>query len=83
MQASYHQAADVAKANDQTGLAFGSLLTRACQEIALGVYGTAVLTPLRVALRGPCGSFPTINDQHVAMLLTWPWWCEDTMPLPL
>ncbi len=43
--ASYHQAADVAKANDQTGLASGSLLMRARQEINLGVYDTAAPTP--------------------------------------
>ncbi len=73
-QASYHQAADVAKANNQTGLASGSSLTQACQEIALGVYGTAVPTPTQVALWGPCGSFPTIDYQRVAMMLTWPWW---------
>jgi hypothetical protein len=52
-QASYHQAADVAKADDQTGLASGSSPTRARQEIALGVYGTAVPTPPQVALWGP------------------------------
>ncbi len=51
--ASYHQAADVAKADDQTGLAFSSLLTQARQEITLGVYGTAVSTPSQVALWGP------------------------------
>ncbi len=64
----------MAKADDQTGLASGSLLTWARQEIALGVYGTAVPTPPRVALRGPCGSFPAIDDPCVAMILTWPWW---------
>jgi hypothetical protein len=64
----------VAKADDQTGLASGSLPTRAHQGIALGVYGTAVPTPLQVALWGPCGSFPAVNDQIVAMMLTWPWW---------
>ncbi len=73
MQASYHQAADVAKADDQTGLAPGSLPMRACQEIALGVYGTAVPTPLQVALWGPRGSFIALNDRHAAMMLTWPW----------
>ncbi len=73
-QASYHQAADVAKANNQTGLTSGSLPTWAHQGIALGVYGTAVPTLPRVALWGPCGSFLAINDQHVAMMLTWPWW---------
>ncbi len=54
--ASYHQA-DVAKVDNQTGLASGSSLTRVRQEIAFGVYGTAVPTPLQVALRGPCGAF--------------------------
>ncbi len=78
--ASYHQAADVVKADNQTGLASGSLLTRACQEIALVVYGTAVPTPPQVALQGPCGAFPAIDDQHVAMMLTWPWWSlEDSL----
>jgi hypothetical protein len=64
----------MAKVDDQTGLASGSLLTQARQEIALGVYGTAVPTPPQVALWGPCGSFPAINDWGVAMMLTWPWW---------
>jgi hypothetical protein len=43
--ASYHQEADVAKVNDQTGLASGSSPMRAHQGIPLGVYGTAVSTP--------------------------------------
>jgi hypothetical protein len=60
----------VAEANDQTGLASGSLLMRARQEIALGVYGTAVPTPQQVALRGPCGSFLAVDDCRVAMMLT-------------
>jgi hypothetical protein len=64
----------VAKANDQTGLASGSLLMQARQEIALGVYGTAVPTLPQVALWISCGSFPAINDRHVVMMLTWPWW---------
>ncbi len=64
----------MAKADDQTGLASGSLPTRARQEIALGVYGTAVPTLLRVALWGPCGSFTAIDDRRAAMMLTWPWW---------
>jgi hypothetical protein len=64
----------VAEADNQTGLASGSSLTRARQENALGVYGTAVPTPPRVALRGPCGSFPAVDDWHVVMILTWPWW---------
>ncbi len=74
MQASYHQAADVAKANNQTGLASGSLPTQARQEIALGVYDTVVPTPPRVAIRGPRGSFIAVNDWRAAMMLTWPWW---------
>jgi hypothetical protein len=52
-QASYHQAADVAEADNQTGLASGSLPTQAHQEIARGFYGTAVPTLPRVALRSP------------------------------
>jgi hypothetical protein len=64
----------VAKANDQTGLASGSLPTRARQEIALGVHGTTVPTPLEVALWGPRGSFITVDDQRAAMMLTWSWW---------
>jgi hypothetical protein len=64
----------VAKADDQTGLASGSLPTRAHQEIALGVYSTAVPTLPRVPLWGPCGSFTTVDDWHAAMMLTWPWW---------
>ena len=51
-QASYHRAADVAKANNHTGLTSGSSLTRARQDIALGVYGTKVPTPPRVMLWG-------------------------------
>jgi hypothetical protein len=53
VKASYHQAADVAEADDQTGLASGSSPTRARQEIALGVYGIAVPTPPRVAIWCP------------------------------
>ena len=64
----------MAKANNQTGLASGSSPTRARQEIALGVYGTAVSTPPRVALRGPRGSFIAVDDRLAAMMLTWPWW---------
>jgi hypothetical protein len=74
LQASYHQAADVAKADDQSGLASGSSPTRARQEIALGVYGTAVPTPLQVALWGPHGSLFAADDQCAAMMLTWPCW---------
>ncbi len=72
--ASYNQADDVAEANSQTGLASSSSPTWVHQGIALGVYGTAVPTPPWVALWGPCGEFPTIDDRHVAMMLTWPWW---------
>ncbi len=64
----------MAKADDQTGLVFGSLPMWACQEIALGVYGTAVPTPPQVALWGPNGSFIAVNDWHAAMMPTWPWW---------
>ncbi len=64
----------MAKADNQTGLASGSSLAWARQGIAFGVYGTAVPTSPRVALQGPCGSFPAVNDPHVAMMLTWPWW---------
>ena len=60
----------MAVADDQTGLASGSLLTWARQEIALGVYGTAVPTLPRVAFWGPCGSFPVVDDQRVATMLT-------------
>ncbi len=64
----------MAKADNQTGLASGSLPTQARQEIALGVYGTKVPTPPRVALGGPCGSFIAVDDWRAAMMLTWPWW---------
>jgi hypothetical protein len=67
----------VAEADDQTGLASGSLLMRARQEITLGVYGTAVPTPPQVALRGPCGSFSAVDDWLVTMMLTWPWWSQE------
>jgi hypothetical protein len=73
-QASYHQAADVDEADDQTGLASSSLLAWAHQGIALGVYSTAVPTPPRVALWGPCGSFSAVDDWCVVMMLTWLWW---------
>ncbi len=73
-QASYHRAADVAEADDQTGLASGSSPTWACQEIARGVYSTAVPTPPRVALQGLWRPFPAVNDWCVLMTLTWPWW---------
>ncbi len=63
----------MAKADDQTGLASGQSPLRAHQEIALGVYGTAVLTLPRVALWGPCGSLTAVNDRRAAMMLTWPW----------
>ncbi len=62
------------ESDGQTGLASGSSLTRACQEIALEVYGTAAPTPPRVVLKGPCGAFPAVDDWHAAMMLTWPWW---------
>ncbi len=64
----------MAKADDQTGLASSSSPMRARQEIALGVYGTAVPTPPRVALRGPCGSFIAVDDRRAAMMLNGPWW---------
>ncbi len=38
---------------------------------------TAVPTPPQIALRGFCGSFPAVDDQHVAMMLTWPWWSQE------
>ena len=63
----------MAEADDQTWLASSSLPTRACQEIALGVHGTAVPTPPQVALQGPRGS-NAVDDQRAAMMLTWPWW---------
>jgi hypothetical protein len=31
-------------------------------------------TPLRVALRGPCGQYHLVNGQGGATALTWPWW---------
>ncbi len=64
----------MAEADNQTGLASGSSPTRACQEIALGVHGTAVPTPPQVALWGPRGSFTVVDDWRAAMMLTWPWW---------
>ncbi len=69
----------MAKAGDQTGLASGSLPTRARQKIALGVHGTAVPTPLLVALRGPRRSFTAVDDWCAAMMLTWPWWSLKRM----
>jgi hypothetical protein len=69
----------VVKADDQTGLASSSLPMRAHQEITLGVYGTAVPTPLRVALQGPHGSFITVDDQRAVMMLTWPCWSLEDL----
>ena len=73
-QLAYHQAADVAKADNQTWLTSGSVLMRAHQEIALGVYGLAGPTPPWFALQGPWEAFPTLDERHVVMTLTWPWW---------
>ncbi len=67
----------MAKANDQTRLASGSSPTQVRQEIALGVYGTAVPTLPRVALLSPRGSFIAVNDRCAAMMLTWPWWSVE------
>ena len=64
----------MAKANDQTGLASGSALTRMHQEIALGVYSLVGPSPSQVALQGPLEAFLTVNKHCVAMMLTWPWW---------
>ncbi len=64
----------MAKADNQIGLASGSSPTRACREIALGVYGTTVPTPPQVALRGPRGSFIAVDDRRAAIMLNWPWW---------
>ncbi len=64
----------MAKAEGHTGLASGSLPTWVRQEIALGVYDTVVQTLPQVALWGPCEAFPAVDDWHVAMMLTWPWW---------
>jgi hypothetical protein len=70
----------VAEANNQTGLASGSLLTQARQKIALGVCGTAMPTPPQVALWSSCGSFPIVDDWPVAMMLTWHCWSlEDSL----
>jgi hypothetical protein len=74
VQASYHHAADVAEADNQTGLASGSFPMWACQDIARGVYGNAVPTPPQVALQGPWRPFPAINDRRVLMTLSWLWW---------
>ncbi len=63
----------MAEADNQTGLASGSLPMWARQEI-VGVYGTAVPTLPQVTLRGPRGSFIAINDRRAGMMLTWPWW---------
>ncbi len=79
--ASYHQAADVAKANGQTGLASGSALTWAHWEIALGVYCLMGPTPPRVTLWSPWRVFPAVNEQRVAMTLAWPWWSLEGLIL--
>jgi hypothetical protein len=61
-------------ANYQTRLPFCLVLVRPHQEIALGVYGLVGPPPQQVTLRGPLGAFPAVNNWHVAMMLTWPWW---------
>jgi len=66
--------ADVGESDGQAGLPFGTALSRAHRDIALGVYRLARATPPRVALRGPLGRFPRVDDQRVLKTLTWPWW---------
>ncbi len=73
--ASYHQAADVGKADDQTGIASGSSPPRTCQEIALGLYCTAFPTWLRVPLHGPLRGIEGLNSKcpRPTTLLYAPW----------
>jgi hypothetical protein len=72
-QLAYHQVADVANVDNQTGLASGSALMRAHQEIALGLCGLTGPTLLQVALWGSWGVFSAVNEQCVVMTLTWTW----------
>ncbi len=75
--------ADVGESNGQAGLPFGAALARAHWGIALGVYGLARATPLRVALWGPLGQFPRVDDRRVVKTLTWPWWSLESLLLRL
>ena len=63
-----------AKPTVSLGSLFGAALVCAHQGIALGVYGLACATPPQVALWGPLGKFPHVDDRRVAKMLTWPWW---------
>ncbi len=66
--------ADVGKSDGQAGLPFGAALARVHRGIALGVYGLARATPPRVALWGPLGQYPRVDDRRAVKTLTWPWW---------
>ncbi len=52
----------------------GSLLTWHLCTRHFGVYGLVGPTLPQVALQGPRGAFPAIDDWSVDMALTWPWW---------
>jgi hypothetical protein len=58
----------------QAGLPFGAALARAHRGIALGVCVIACALLPRVALRGPFGQFPRVDDRAGCKTLTWPWW---------
>ncbi len=38
------------------------------------MYGLARATLPRVALRGPLGKYPRVDNRRVRIALTWPWW---------
>ncbi len=68
--------ADVASADNQTGLPIGLALARSHHRLALGVFRVTRPTPLRVAPWGPQKEFFTANDRRAAIrwiILGDPW----------
>ncbi len=62
----------------------GSLLVqhlRMHRGIVLRVYKLTCTTLLQVALQGPLGQFPHVNDWQVVKTLTWPLWSLEDLLL--
>jgi hypothetical protein len=71
-----HCPADVASADDQTGLPIGSVLSRLHHVFALGVFRVTSPTPPQVALWGPQKGFFVVDDWRAAicwLVLGGPW----------
>ncbi len=49
------------------GSLFGASLARAHTGIAVGVYGLTCATPTQVALRGPLGQYPRVDDRQLEL----------------